>query len=355
MDKHSKIYIAGHRGLVGSAIVRYLLSEGYENLILSSHIELDLINQTSVKNFFQKERPEYVFLAAAKVGGIHACNTYKAQFIYENLQIQNNIIHYAYIYGVKKLLFLGSSCVYPKDSLQPIKEEYLLTNSLEPTNEPYSIAKISGLKMCEFYNEQYGCDFISAMPSNLYGINDNFDLENSHVLPSMIRKFYLAKNLYEDNFNLIRKDLIKRPITNVNANDLTNSEIENLLNLYGIEKENKTIVIFWGSGNVYREFLHVDDLAEALIFLMYNYYESKPINVGVGKDITINNLAQLIKEIVGFKGEILWDKSKPDGTPRKLLDITKLTQIGWQPKTKLADGIRRTFQFYKENNSTLSC
>ena len=350
MDKNSKIYVAGHRGLVGSAIVRYLFSKGYKNLILKTHDELDLINQVSVKEFFKKERPEYIFLAAAKVGGIRASITHKAQFIYENLQIQNNVIHYSYVFGVKKLLFLGSSCNYPKNSPQPIKENYLLTDSFDPTNEPFSIAKVSGIKMCEYYREQYGCNFISAMSSNLYGINDNFDLENSHVLPAMIRKFHLAKELDENNFEAIRRDLLQTPLSGVNASDLTNIKLEKVLRQYGIKKEKTTAITFWGSGNIYREFLHVNDLAEALVFLMLNYSQATPVNVGVGQDITIRELAELVKGLVGFKGEIIWDESKPDGTHRKLLDTGKLSKIGWKSKTELKDGIAKTLKFYLKNN-----
>jgi len=297
MEKKSKIYVAGHRGMVGSAIVRRLRKDGYTNLILRTRQELDLLDQQAVQQFYEQERPEYVFLAAAKVGGILANNTYRAQFIYENLQIQNNIIHSAYRYGVKKLLFLGSSCIYPKMAPQPIKEEYLLTGPLEPTNEPYAIAKIAGIKMCEAYNAQYGTNFISTMPTNLYGPHDNFDLETSHVLPALIRKFHEAK-------------VHHRPYVEI-----------------------------WGTGTPRREFLHVDDLADACVFLMQNYNDSQFVNVGVGEDISIKDLALLIQDIVGYRGELRFDTSKPDGTPRKLLDVSRLHALGWKARIPLRDGI----------------
>ena len=307
MDKDSKIYVAGHRGMVGSAIVRRLTKDGYTNLILRTRQELDLLDQQAVQQFFEQERPEYVFLAAAKVGGILANNTYRAQFIYENLQIQNNIIHSAYRYGVKKLLFLGSSCIYPKMAPQPIKEEYLLTGPLEPTNEPYAIAKIAGIKMCEAYNAQYGTNFISTMPTNLYGPHDNFDLQTSHVLPALIRKFHEAK---------------------VN---------------------HRTYVEIWGTGTPRREFLHVDDLADACVFLMQHYNDSQFLNVGVGEDISIKELALLIQDIVGYQGELRFDTSKPDGTPRKLLDVSRLHALGWKARIPLREGIRQTYQWFLEH------
>ena len=308
MDSLSKIYIAGHRGLVGSAIVRALKKQGYNNFILRTHSELDLLDQKSATDFFKKEKPEYVFLAAAKVGGIMANRTYPADFIYQNLQIQNNIIHHSYLNGVKKLLFLGSSCIYPKLCSQPIKEEYLLTGELEPTNEPYAIAKIAGIKMCPAYNKQYETDFISVMPTNLYGPNDNFDLENSHVLPALIRKFHEAK----------------------------------------INNQNEIVV--WGTGAPKREFLHVDDLADACIFLMNNYDNSEIINIGTDEDISIKELAEMIKEITGFTGEINWDASKPDGTPRKLLDVSKLHNLGWKHQINLPDGILSVYEWYQSVN-----
>ena len=301
MNKDSKIFIAGHNGMVGSAIWRNLESKGYTNLIGRSSKKLNLLSQQEVAVYFEKEQPEYVFLAAAKVGGIVANSMYRAQFIYENLQIQNNIIHQAYIYEVTKLMFLGSSCIYPKHALQPMKEEYLLTGLLEPTNEPYAIAKIAGIKMCEAYRDQYGCNFISVMPTNLYGPNDNFDLKNSHVLPALIRKFHEAKE-----------------------NSFSNVEI-------------------WGSGSPKREFLYVEDMAEASVHLMINYNEKQFVNIGCGEDISIKKLAELVKTIVGYKGDLVFDASKPDGTPRKLLDVTKLFATGWRPKVPLDAGIRNVY------------
>ena len=302
MEKESKIYVAGHRGMVGSAIVRKLTSLGYTNLLTRTSAELDLRNQQQVADFFDVEKPEFVFLAAAKVGGIVANNTYRADFLYENLAIQNNIIHGSYLNKVKKLMFLGSSCIYPKLAPQPLKESYLLSGYLEPTNEPYAIAKIAGIKMCEAYRAQYGCNFISVMPTNLYGTNDNYDLVNSHVLPAMIRKFHEAKDK--------------------GASEMT----------------------LWGTGSPMREFLHADDLAEACLFLMENYNESELVNIGTGEDVTIKNLAALVKQIVGFKGEIIWDTSKPDGTPRKLMDVSKLHGLGWHHKIALEDGIKLAYQ-----------
>lgn len=306
MEKQAKIYVAGHTGLVGSSIMRCLTRNGYENILTRGLNELDLRNQQAVEDFFAKEKPEYVFLAAAKVGGILANNTYPAEFIYDNLQIEANIIHSAYKNNVKKLLFLGSSCIYPKMAPQPIKEEYLLSGYLEPTNEAYAIAKIAGIELCKFYRQQYACNFISAMPTNLYGINDNFDLNSSHVLPALIRKFHEAK---------------------IN---------------------NQSEVVLWGTGNPMREFLYVDDLADALLFLMLNYNEESHINVGTGEDIRIGDLALQIKDVVGFKGEIVHDLSKPDGTPRKLLDVSKLHKLGFKHKTNLQEGISKVYQWYLE-------
>lgn len=307
MDLNSKIYIAGHKGLVGSAIKRRLEELGYTNFIYRTRKELDLINQQAVNDFFEQEKPEYVFLAAAKVGGIHANNTYPAEFIYENLAVQNNVIQASYQHGVKKLLFLGSSCIYPKFAPQPMKEEHLLTGELEPTNEPYALAKISGLKMCQAYNQQYGTDFISVMPTNLYGINDNFDLQSSHVLPALIRKFHDAK-------------MAGNPVVEI-----------------------------WGTGQPKREFLYVDDLADACIFLMNNFSHQAIgdcINIGTGEDLTIRELAETIKEIVGYQGELRFNPAMPDGTPRKLLDVSRLKALGWQAKTSLKDGIASTYQWY---------
>jgi GDP-L-fucose synthase len=315
MDLSSKIYIAGHRGLVGSAIVRKLESEGYTNLVVKTHSELDLLDQKAVEDFFATEKPEYVFLAAAKVGGILANSTYPADFIYQNLQIQNNVIHQSYLSGVKKLLFLGSSCIYPKMCPQPMKEKHLLSGYLEPTNEPYALAKIAGIKMCQSYNRQYGTNFIATMPTNLYGPGDNFDLQNSHVLPALIRKFYEAKE---------------------------NGDKE---------------VVAWGTGLPKREFLYVDDMADGCVFLMNNFDPTKEqnesgdifVNLGIGEDINIKELVNIIKSVVGFEGEIIWDADKPDGTPRKLLDVSKAHSLGWQHKIGLEDGIKKTFEWYKDN------
>jgi GDP-L-fucose synthase len=299
MEKSAKIFVAGHRGMVGSAIVRKLQTEGYNNLVLRTSAELDLRNQSQVESFFASEKPEYVFLAAAKVGGILANNTYRADFLYENLMIESNVIHQSYVHKVKKLLFLGSSCIYPKMAPQPLKEEYLLSGYLEETNEPYAIAKIAGIKLCENYRRQYGCDFISAMPTNLYGPNDNYDLENSHVIPALIRKFHEAK---------------------VN---------------------NSPSVEVWGSGKPLREFMHVDDLADACLFLMDNYNAIQFINIGSGEELSIKNLAMMIKKIIGFDGEVKFDDSKPNGTPRKLMDVKKINKIGWRHHINLEDGLRK--------------
>lgn len=306
MDKNAKIYVAGHNGMVGSAIKRHLESKGFNNIVYRTSKELDLTNQAAVEAFFAKENPEYVFLAAAKVGGIIANNTYRGEFLYKNLMIQNNVMHQAYEKGVKKLLFLGSSCIYPKLAPQPLKEDYLLTGPLEYTNEPYAIAKIAGIKMCENYRLQYGCNFISAMPTNLYGPNDNYHPENSHVLPALIRKFHEAKTKGND------------------------------------------VVEIWGSGSPKREFLHADDLAEACIFLMENYNEPTTINIGTGEDVTIKELAELIAKTVGFEGKLAFDTSKPDGTPRKLMDVSKLNALGWKYKIPLDEGIKATYELYKK-------
>ena len=302
MNQDSKIYIAGHRGMVGSAIYRKLQALGYTNIIVRTSQDLDLRNQQQVADFFETEKPEYVFLAAAKVGGILANNTYRAEFFYDNCMIQNNVIHHSYKVGVKKLMFLGSSCIYPKQAPQPLKEEYLLTGTLESTNEPYAIAKIAGIKMCDAYRSQYGCDFISVMPTNMYGPNDNYDLNNSHVLPALIRKFHEAK-------------------------------ISNAPN-----------VTVWGTGTPLREFMHSDDLADACLFLMKHYSEAGPINIGVGNDLSIKDLALLIKEVVGFTGTIIWDTNKPDGTMRKLMDVSKINTLGWTARIPLKEGINSVYQ-----------
>lgn len=302
MNLEDKIYIAGHRGMVGSAILRQLKAKGYTNFILKTSSELDLRDQQAVTSFFKEEKPDYVFLAAAKVGGIVANNTFKGDFIYENLMIQNNVIHQSYVNNVKKLMFLGSSCIYPKLAPQPLKEEYILTGELEPTNEPYAIAKIAGIKMCDAYRDQFGCNFISVMPTNLYGPNDNYDLKNSHVLPAMLRKFITAK-----------------------------------------QRQDPSVTI-WGTGSPKREFLHANDLAEACLFLMENYNDSGLVNIGIGDDISILDLARLVKKTVGFEGEILTDTTKPDGTPRKLMDVSKLNGLGWKAKITLQEGIQKVYE-----------
>ncbi|QNF32316.1 GDP-L-fucose synthase [Adhaeribacter swui] len=307
MQPNNKIYIAGHRGMVGSAILRKLEKEGYFNIITSTSTEVDLRNQVQVNDFIATHQPDYVFLAAAKVGGIVANNTYPAEFLYDNLMIQSNVIHAAYLNKVKKLLFLGSSCIYPKLAPQPLKEEYLLTGELEPTNEAYAIAKIAGIKLCDAYRTQYGCNFISVMPTNLYGPNDNYDLQNSHVLPALLRKIITAK------------------------------------------EENAPSVTIWGTGKPMREFLHVDDLADACFYLMQNYNEPGLVNIGVGEDISILDLARLIQKIVGYEGEIKTDTSKPDGTPRKLMDVSKLNNFGWKAKISLEEGIRKVYEEVKGN------
>ena len=331
MNKRSRVYVAGHKGLVGSAITRRLQSEGYSNLIFRSRKELDLMRQAEVEAFFKAEKPEYVFVAAAKVGGILANNTYPAEFIHENLMIETNVIHHAYKAEVKKLLFLGSSCIYPRDCPQPIKEEYLLSGKLEPTNESYAIAKIAGIKMCQSYNRQYGTRFISVMPTNLYGPRDNFDLETSHVLPALIRKFHEAK-IREANLPEVTSGLKRSAPPTSSERSERSSPVSS--------------VTIWGTGGPRREFLHVDDLADACVFLMNQYEESEIINIGVGKDISISELVELIRDIIGFKGAIRYDQTKPDGTPRKLLDVTKLQALGWQPKISLRQGIERTYRWY---------
>ena len=346
MEKNSKIYVAGHTGMAGSAIVRNLKSNGFENLIFRDEKELDLTNQVAVNIFFETEKPEYVVLAAAKVGGINANNIYRADFIYINLMIESNIIHASYVNKVKKLLFLGSSCIYPKLAPQPLKEEYLLTGELEYTNEPYAIAKIAGLKLCESYRDQYGCNFISVMPTNLYGRNDNYDLLNSHVLPALIRKLHLAKCFDNNDFEAIKNDFRKRPLKNVDIDKLSSTEIPNLLETFGISKKENVTFKVWGTGSPYREFLNVEDLAEACVFLLKNYNDKGILNIGTGKDLTIKDLVLITKEIVGFKGTIDFDSTKPDGTPKKLLDTTKINNLGWTPKISLEEGIKRTYEIY---------
>lgn len=312
VDKHSKIYIAGHRGLVGSALMRKLKAEGYSRLLTETRERLDLRDQAGVNRWFEANRPEYVFLVAGTVGGILANSTRPAEFIYDNLMIHATVVHAAYLYGVKKLLYLGSSCIYPRECPQPMKEEYLLTGSLEPTNEPYAVAKIAGIKLCQAYRRQYGCNFISAMPTNLYGPNDNFDLETSHVLPALIRKFHEAK--------------------------------------VAGRKE----VIVWGTGSPRREFLHVDDLADACLFLMQNYEHDEHINVGTGEDVSVRELAEMIKEMVGYTGKIVFDPSKPDGMPRKLLDVSRMLEAGWKPRIPLSEGIRQTYAWFLDHIAAVS-
>lgn len=373
MNKESKIYVAGHLGLVGSAITKNLRSKGYNNLLFRSLNELDLTNQASVEKFFAEEKPEYVILAAAKVGGIVANNTYRGQFIYENMQIQNNVIHQSYVHGVKKLLFLGSTCIYPKMALQPMPEDCLLTDTLEYTNEPYAIAKIAGLKMCESYNLQYGTNFISVMPTNLYGPNDNFNLETSHVLPAMVRKIHLAKALEDKNWEAIREDLNRRPVEGTDG-AASEDEILGILNKYGIchceggtnaaISSNTVKLDLWGTGKPMREFLWSEDMADACIFLLENrdfkdvVEESKSqkvenseiinthINIGTGKEISIRLLSETIQKEIGFEGTIEFDTTKPDGTMRKLTNPSKLHALGWKHTIELEEGIKMMYQHY---------
>jgi GDP-L-fucose synthase len=345
MQKSSKIYVAGHRGLVGSAIVKNLTCKGYTNLVYRTHSELDLTNQQAVAEFFELEKPEYVILAAAKVGGIVANNTYRADFIYENLQIQNNVIHQSYKHGVKKLLFLGSTCIYPKNAPQPLKEEYLLTSELEYTNEPYAIAKIAGIKMCESYNLQYGTNFISVMPTNLYGLGDNFDLQTSHVLPALIRKIHLAKLLNEKRYEEVIQDLHVKNL----------EEAKTYLFEFGVTGDSVEI---WGSGKPRREFLYSEDMADACVFLLENRdfkdsynatckeIKNTHINIGTGIDISIKELAELIQNIVGFKGSLMFNTDKPDGTMVKLTDSGKLHSLGWKHKVELEEGIKSVYDWY---------
>lgn len=347
MNKDSKIYVAGHRGLVGSAILENLQNKGYTNIVYKTHKELDLTNQVEVAQFFKEEQPEYVILAAAKVGGIVANNVYRADFIYENMMIQNNVIHQSYVHGVKKLLFLGSTCIYPKNAPQPMREEYLLTDTLEYTNEPYAIAKIAGIKMCESYNLQYNTNFISVMPTNLYGPNDNFDLEKSHVLPALIRKIHLAKLLNEGNYEAVIEDIKVDTIEEAKA----------YLKTFGVDESSVEI---WGSGKPMREFLWSKDMADACVFIMENrnfedtYVSGQKeirnthINIGTGKEISIKLLAETIKSEIGFNGELVFNTDKPDGTMRKLTDVSKLNALGWKHNIELEEGIRKMYQWYVE-------
>lgn len=360
MKKTSRIYIAGHTGLVGSALLRRLEAEGYSNLVVRKHSDLNLIRQTDVEDFFKAEKPEYVFLAAAKVGGIMANYTYPAEFIYTNLAIQNNVIHASWKTGVKRLLFLGSSCIYPKECPQPMKEDYLLTGPLEPTNEPYAIAKIAGIKLCQSYNRQYGTQYLCVMPTNLYGPNDNFDLETSHVLPALIRKFHLAKLAEQGDWEGIEKDeqqygAIPEEIKQSVGLTSFISDLEKTTS------KSKPFVLLWGSGSPRRELLHVDDLADACIFLsrlnendyheLFNHNQTPLINIGCGKDQTIKELSEKIAEVVGYNGDVRWDQDKPDGTLQKLLDISKIKKLRWKPKIALTDGIRNVYKWYVTNKN----
>ncbi|WP_430908620.1 GDP-L-fucose synthase family protein [Maribacter sp. 2-571] len=359
MQKDSKIYIAGHRGLVGSAIVKNLTARGYTNLVTRRHAELDLTDALAVADFFDRERPEYVILAAAKVGGIVANNTYRAEFIYENLMIQNNVVHQSYLHQVKKLLFLGSTCIYPKACPQPMKETYLLTDPLEYTNEPYAIAKIAGIKLCESYNLQYGTNYISVMPTNLYGPNDNFDLEKSHVLPALIRKIHLGKALENEDWDSVRADLNRLPIEGVNG-EASTSDIKGILEKYGLQPnlEDGVSVEIWGSGKPMREFLWSEDMADACVFLMQERdfkdtyskdtteVRNTHINIGTGTDVSIADLANLISEIIGFKGTFVFNTDKPDGTMKKLTDVSKLHDLGWKHNISLKEGIQKQYDWY---------
>lgn len=356
MNKDSKIFVAGHRGLVGSAILKKLKEKGYTSFVLRTREQLDLMDQQAVFDFFETEKPEYVFLAAAHVGGILANSEYRADFIYRNLTIQNNVIHASWLSGVKKLLFLGSTCIYPREAPQPMPEDCLLTSPLEYTNEPYAVAKIAGIKMCESYNVQYQTNFISVMPTNLYGPNDNFDLEKSHVIPAMLRKIYLAHCLENSDWSAIRNDLDKRPVEGL-ATEASESEIEVFLEKKGIGRKS---VRLWGTGNPLREFLWSEEMADASVYIMerVDFKDLLPqgkeirnthINVGTGKEHTIRAIAQRISEVVGYKGNIMFDSDKPDGTPRKLTDVTKLHQLGWRHTIEVEDGVERLYQWYREN------
>ena len=371
MDKSDKIYIAGHRGLVGSAIVRQLESRGFTNLLMRTHKELDLTNQAQVQTFFKQEKPDYVILAAAKVGGIHANNTYPADFIYQNMMIEANVINSAYENKVKRLLFLGSTCIYPKAVEQPMREDALLTGVLEPTNEPYALAKIAGIKLCESYNRQHGMDFRSVMPTNLYGEGDNFNLENSHVIPAVMRKIHLAKCLEQNDWQAIRDDINKNPIKGITEGSNNEQIIESLAQ-QGIKitddsrlttndsQLNEVEVELWGTGEAMREFLYVDDMAQASLFVLeldVKTYKAntKPmlshINVGTGKDVTIREMAEIMKKVVGFKGNLIFDTTRPDGAPRKLIDVSRLTKMGWNPRIDLLEGLKSTYAWFVESLS----
>ncbi len=373
MNKDSKIYVAGNRGLVGSAITAALRKKGYNNLVFTPHAQYDLIDTKTVEAFFEKEQPEYVFQSAAHVGGIIANLTYRADFIYQNLMIESNIIHAAYKYGAKKLLFLGSSCIYPKNPPQPMTEDVLLTSELEYTNEPYALSKIAGIKLCESYNLQYGTNFISVMPTNLYGPNDNYNLETSHVMPAMIRKFHLAKCLENNDFEAIKKDLDRRPIEGVSGASPLPRQLE-VIKKYGIGGQGKdTVVELWGDGSPRREFLHSQDLGEACVFLMENVdfadilrkqfnitdfavpytkteVRNTHINIGTGKDLRIKELADMVKSAVGYTGKVVWNSDKPNGTPQKLLDVSKLEKLGWKYTIELSNGIASSYNSYLKDN-----
>lgn len=337
VNKDAKIYVAGHRGLVGSAIVRQLEARGYTNIITRTHAELDLVNQQAVADFFEAEEPEYVFLAAAKVGGIMANSTYRGEFIYLNLMIQSNIMHQSTVHGVKRLVFLGSSCIYPKMAPQPIKEEYLMTGPLEPTNSPYAVAKIAGIEMCHAYNDQYGTSFIPVMPTNLYGPGDNFDLEKSHVLPALMRKFHLGKLAMAGDWDGIEADERKWGRAPADIKSAIGYEARN-------SKDCK--VILWGTGSPFREFLYVDDMADACVFVMFNTDSTALLNIGTGEDLTIDEAAEMVADVVGFEGPVKWDDTKPDGTPRKVLDVGKLKKLGWSPREDLLSGLKKSYEWY---------
>lgn len=359
MELDAKIYVAGHRGLVGSALVKNLKARGYRQIIVRTHSELDLTDAVAVADFFNSEKPEYVFLAAAKVGGIVANNTYRAEFIYDNLMIQNNVVHQSYLNGVKKLMFLGSTCIYPKQCPQPMKEDYLLTDVLEYTNEPYAIAKIAGIKLCESYNLQYGTNYISVMPTNLYGPNDNFDLEKSHVFPALIRKIHLGKALENGDWATVDKDLDRLPIENVSGTSSKDAKLA-IFKKYGIDQRDngKVSVEIWGSGKPRREFLWSEDMADACVFLMENrdfsdtYADGQKeirnthINIGTGIDVSIAQLAEMIKQHIGFKGTFVFNMDKPDGTMEKRTDVTKLNNLGWKHKVEIAEGIALMYKYY---------
>ncbi|UZP67609.1 GDP-L-fucose synthase [Desulfovibrio mangrovi] len=341
MNRHAKIYVAGHRGLVGSAIVRQLKAKGYTNLVTRTHSELDLLNQQAVADFFAAEKPEYVFLAAAKVGGIMANNTYRGQFIYENMTIQNHVMHQSMLHGVKRLVFLGSSCIYPKMAQQPIKEEYLMTGPLEPTNSPYAVAKIAGIEMCHAYNAQYGTSFVPVMPTNLYGPGDNFDLETSHVLPALMRKFYLGKLAMDGDWDAIDTDEKKW--------GKIPEDIKKSIGCYERDASNCKVVL-WGTGSPYREFLYVDDMADACIFVMFESDTTELLNIGTGEDLIIKKVSEILAAVVGYDGGIIWDVTKPDGTLKKVLDVSKISLLGWRPQVDLQDGISRAMEYYTKKS-----